>query len=303
MEEPLVSVIIPTYNAEKFVIDSIESVLNQDYKNLEIIISDDCSTDNTKQVILDFLKGKNLNFIKLFFNTKNLGVTKNGNQCLMACTGKYIAFLAGDDLMLPTKITTQINYLESHPQCVISYHNIEVFESDTNKTLYFYNSFFRNRARSGKVKDLIKYGCFCGGCSMMIRKENIPSDGYDEEFTIGSDWLLWISTLLEGGEIHYINKVLSKYRRHSNNITNRNSPQSKNSFYQALCISNKIIVNHPFYTKEALNSYGIHLRSLRHHYNGIYYKKFLLQSLRFNFSYITLILLIASIITVGRVKI
>lgn len=296
---PLVSVIIPTYNAEDFVIESIESVLNQNYDNLEVIIIDDCSTDNTQQIITDYFNNRNLPQVKLFFNEVNLGITKNCNKCLAACSGKYVVMHAGDDIMLQNKILTQVNYLEAHPECTISYHNIEVFDSQTNKTLYHYNSFFRNKARSGDVKVLIKYGCICGGCSVTVRRESIPPEGYEERYKDASDWPLWINMLMNGGEIHYIDQVLSRYRRHANNITGNDKAYV---IKDPLLFLSNLIVDHPEYASEIMQGFAITIRTLRKRYNYKYYRKFLWLSMKMHFSFISLSVLMINIITFNKVK-
>lgn len=300
MSLPRVSVIIPTYNAQDFIIESVESVLSQDYPNLEVIIADDCSTDNTQQILKDYFKD-NPN-VKLFLNEANLGVTKNCNLCLQACTGKYVALHAGDDVMLPGKISTQVEYLEKNEKCVISYHNVEAFDSKTNKRLYLHNSFLRFKARNGDAHTLIKHGCFCAGCSLMIRREYMPKTGYDERFKVGSDWFFWVKTLINGGEIHYINKILARYRRHEASITASNSTMILQSYLDTLNICNDIIINDPQYAKDALGAYGVNLRGLRKQYNGRYYTRFLYESLKFYFDIKTLIALILNILSFGRLK-
>lgn len=298
MSFPLVSIIVPTYNAENFIIESIESVLRQDYPSLEIIIADDCSTDNTQKIIEDYFKDKQVDKVKIFFHKNNLGITDNSNFCLKECNGKYIAFHAGDDVMLPGKISTQVAYMEEKEECTISYHNVEVFDSDTNKTLYFYNGFFRNKGRSGEAKDLIKYGCFACGCSIMVRREFLPPYGYDTRFKVATDWFLWIETLMKGKEIHYINKVLSRYRRHSNNTTSI----SLQGYLDTLNICNNIIIDYPQYTRIALKGYGVNLRGLRNHYNGKHYLTFLYYSFKFCPSLKTLLALTMYIISGGYIK-
>ncbi|RBQ30939.1 glycosyl transferase 2 family protein [Arcobacter sp. FW59] len=215
--QPLVSIFTPVYNAEEYIIETIESIITQEYTNIEIIISDDASTDKTP-LLLKELENKYPNIIRLFLQKTNLGITKNCNFVLKQCKGKYIAFFAGDDLMLPSKIKKQVEYMENNEKCSICYHNLEVFESQTSKHLYYFND--SKNKYEGEADMLIKFGTFNGGCSNMVRRECIPEKGYNEIIPIASDWFFWIDILANSkGTINYIDEVLGKYRRHSSNIT------------------------------------------------------------------------------------
>jgi glycosyltransferase involved in cell wall biosynthesis len=108
--QPLVSVIIPTYNRASFLTHAIESVLRQTYKNIEIIVVDDGSTDNTK-VVIDSFKGK----VQYIFTENNKGPAHARNTGMKAANGKYIAFLDSDDEYLPFKLECQVTFLEEHP--------------------------------------------------------------------------------------------------------------------------------------------------------------------------------------------
>ena len=303
MLPPLVSIIIPVYNAKNFVIESIESVVNQSYPNLEIIISDDCSTDGTQEVIKSYLKDKDSSQFKVFLNQENLGVTKNFRQCFNACTGEYIAIHAGDDVMLSDKIRTQVEFMKNKPTCVITYHNIEVFDSETNKVLYYYNSIFQNIPRSGDVRKFIKYYCFSGLSSVMIRKSSFSDHGYSDTLLVAPDWLMCVETLLKGGNVLYINKVLTRYRRHKNNITNKSSSFFSQAHLDTLNSMSYLMIFHPEYLKESLHAFAVTLRGMRHTKNSIFYNKILKTSLKISFNIKSAVALVLSLITFGKVKV
>ena len=111
---PLISVLIPTFNVEKYVTEAIESICNQTYVNLEIIIVDDCSTDMTFKILTEFTKFDNR--IKLFRNKENLGIVGALNFALAQANGKYIARMDGDDISYPHRIDILYKYLASNPQ-------------------------------------------------------------------------------------------------------------------------------------------------------------------------------------------
>ena len=105
-ENPLVTVICSCYNHENFVIESLNSVINQDYKNIELIIIDDFSSDNSKKTIKNWL----LNYPEITFiaNENNLGITKSFNNALKSAKGKYIIDLAADDILIPNCVDLQL---------------------------------------------------------------------------------------------------------------------------------------------------------------------------------------------------
>lgn len=104
----LVSVIMPSYNTAKYIGESIESVINQTYPNWELIIVDDCSTDDTDSVVVNYLSDERIRYLK---NEKNSGAAISRNYALREAKGKWIAFLDSDDVWLPEKLETQIAFM------------------------------------------------------------------------------------------------------------------------------------------------------------------------------------------------
>lgn len=225
--QPLVSVFLPTYNQQKFVAASIDSVVNQDYDNLEIVIGDDCSKDNTWQIVQEY-QSRYPEKIKAFRNHKNFGITGNCNEILKRCTGKYVAFTAGDDLFLPGKISRQVESMSRNENIILCYHNVEVFQSQTNKTLNYWNlNSGKSKAIHGSVESVAAAvvktaNSFIGGMSVMVQRSAIPVSGYDMRIPHGSDWLMWIEILANANAdsiVEYMPDVLARYRRHESNIT------------------------------------------------------------------------------------
>lgn len=121
----LVSVIMPSYNTADYIADSIKSVISQTYQNWELIIVDDCSTDNTDDIVSYFSDNR----IKYMKNKKNMGAAATRNRALREAKGKWIAFLDSDDLWLPNKLEKQINFMKSNGY-VFSYHNYEKIDEN-----------------------------------------------------------------------------------------------------------------------------------------------------------------------------
>lgn len=123
----LVSIIMPSYNTGKFIAESIKSVLLQTYTNWELVIVDDCSTDNTDKIVADF----NDNRIKYFKNEKNSGAALTRNRALREAKGEWIAFLDSDDLWMPEKLEKMINFMVYNGY-FFAYHDFEKIDEDGN---------------------------------------------------------------------------------------------------------------------------------------------------------------------------
>jgi glycosyltransferase involved in cell wall biosynthesis len=217
MKLPKVSVLIPTYNQENIIQETLYSALEQDYDNLEVVVADDASTDGTPQILLEFEK-KFTGRLKVYLHDENLGVTRNHTRGLQQCTGEFITFLDGDDLYLPGKIRRQVDFMMKNPSCGLCYHDVDVFNSETEEVLYSWSKRFGRK--KGKMKDLIRYGNFVPSVSVMVRSKDLPDYGYDDRIRIASDWMLWLDVLAKGGGMGYIDKIMARYRRHDSNMTN-----------------------------------------------------------------------------------
>lgn len=216
MPHSKVSVVLPTYNQKQFVREAIESILIQNYPNLEIIIGDDGSTDGTQEILLKY-KEKYPDLFKLILSTKNEGVTVNCNKILKECTGKYIALFAGDDVWLPGKLLLQVDLMQKSPSASLCVSKVEWFESKTNKTMFIYPRDDFNVENMSIID--IAYYIGCNGSSYMFRSDAVPKYGFEPSIPMVSDWLFVIETLRNGSVI-FINEDLARYRRHGANISN-----------------------------------------------------------------------------------
>lgn len=194
--------------------EAIESVLIQNYGNMEIVVADDASTDGSQDLLRKY-EQQHPGLFKLIFNQTNLGLVPNNNVVLGNCTGKYVAWLDGDDLFLPGKIKKQVDLLESQPGCVICHHLVEVFESDTGTVL---NNFVdKTLPKEGSI-DILFDRFYLVPCSVMTLRSACPEEGYNTLFSRHADPLFWFETAVNG-RIGYIPEVLARYRRHEGNVT------------------------------------------------------------------------------------
>jgi glycosyltransferase involved in cell wall biosynthesis len=219
--QPLVSVHVVTYNQRTFVAEALDSILAQDYPNLQIVVSDDASSDGTAEVISAFAARHPGRVIALTGGS-NLGITGNGNKCLARCEGDYVAFLAGDDLMLPGKISAQVAWLEANPRRVLCAHDVEHFDSKSGRALHLHSAMARPRHGTGAA-EFLRCGYFSATSSLMIRRSAMPARGFDERIKVHSDWKFAAECLVAGGSFGFVPGVYGKYRRHEGNATARHA--------------------------------------------------------------------------------
>lgn len=212
--KPLVSVIILSYNNEKYIKSSIESVVNQTYDNLEIIVTDDCSNDSSFEIISNYRTDDR--FI-INQNSKNLGITKNFNVGLSLSNGKYVVFTGGDDLFERDKIKIQVEFMLNNKNLKISYHNAYLIDENGEYLNKDFNHTF-NPFRKGGLLTSLYHGTFNCGCTTMIISTELK---FNEKIKSTSDWLFYLELLSSGGEIDFIDKNLASYRRHIGSYTFR----------------------------------------------------------------------------------
>jgi len=222
---PLVSVLLPTYNQEDYIGEALESALQQDYENIEIVVGDDYSKDDTWEIVSEYEREYPEKIVS-FRNEENLGVTRNCNEVLQRCSGKDIVFLAGDDVFLSGKISQQVDALEAESDRVLCYHDIEEFDHKSGETIRYYNSGDDGHnpviGDTTKVaRELVSQGTRFMDCqSVMVRADAIPKKGYDPRLPRVSDWLLWIDICMQNdGVVCYIDDVLTRRRHHGSNVS------------------------------------------------------------------------------------
>lgn len=212
-KEPLISVIILSYNHDKFLRKAIESVISQTYKNLEIIISDDCSTDNSVNVINEYSDDR---IIKVF-NQKNLGAVINNNNALRMTNGEYIALLNSDDYWDPRKIELQVKFLEENIQYGAVFSRAFIVNENNNiikKSKYFDVSIFDqdNRNRHEWIRRFFyEQNCLCHPSALIRREVYFKTELYDPMLKQLPDFKLWID-IIKFTNIYILQKKLVYYR-------------------------------------------------------------------------------------------
>lgn len=203
----LVSIIMPSYNTAKFISETITSVLAQTCTNWELIIVDDCSTDDTDAVVRPYLADGRIRYIK---NEKNSGAAVSRNRALREAKGKWIAFLDSDDLWLPEKLEKQIAFMEKN-NCRFSYTNyIEIDE----------NSVPNGRSVTGPKK-ITRHGmynyCWMGCLTVMYDAETVGLVQI-ADIKKNNDYAMWLKACKKA-DCYLLDEVLAKYRKRSGSIS------------------------------------------------------------------------------------
>ncbi len=213
---PLISVVMSTYNRESMIKESIDSILNQTFSDFEFIIIDDNSIDNTFEIIKEY----NDNRIKLFRNEKNSGCTFNYHNAQNIAKGKYIAHIDDDDISLPLRLEKQFQYMEEHPEIVLLGSFIETFGENVRPSWVFYTDPLKLDF------SMNFYNPLCHS-SIMYRKSFVEVQGinYDISKKCAQDYDFYKQIIKCGGRLANIPNVLVRYRMHSNRLTDIKNTQ------------------------------------------------------------------------------
>lgn len=215
----LVSVVVLTYNQEQFIRETLDSVLDQDYGNVQIIVSDDGSSDSTPLILEEYSKKYPSKIISVYSEV-NTGIPANVNRALSHVRGEFLAWLGGDDVMLPKKISKQVDLLEVRKDAVACCHDAEVFVSETNFIIGLFGA-LKNKNKQyieGGVELWFLPDYFILPSTVMYRTKYLPNHGFDERLKLKNDWLFDIEVFRHGICVP-LNEVLVRYRRHNNNVT------------------------------------------------------------------------------------
>lgn len=197
----LVSIVMPSFNTAPFIAESIKSVLAQTYYDWELIIVDDCSTDNTDDVVKPFLSDSRIHYLK---NDKNSGAAVSRNRALREANGRWIAFLDSDDLWMSDKLSKQISFMEEYDYH-FSYTNYVEINTDGQKT---------GVSVTGPKK-ITKTGFFnyCWpGCLTVMYDRNVVGLIQIADIKKNNDYAMWLKVCRKA-DCYLLNDVLAKYRR------------------------------------------------------------------------------------------
>ena len=231
---PKISVIMPFYNCEKFLDESIWSILNQTFSDFEFIIINDASTDKSEEIVKKYLTDKRIIYIK---NTENKWIVFNLNKVIDLVKGEFVARMDGDDISEKSRFQEQLDFLEKNKDICLVWSFVELIDENWEKIWTLEKNIQNEKIK----KDLFLYSQFIHP-SVMIRTDILKKYKYREEFLYCEDYDLWFRLIYWWLLTANLDKYLLKYRIHSNS-------SSKNS---------KIITKRNFILrKEAIKKYNL----------------------------------------------
>ncbi len=198
---PKITVLMPTYKGARYLRETIDSVLAQTFRDFELLIINDCSPDNTDEIIASY-RDSRIRYVK---NKKNLGISGSSNYGFSIAEGKYIARQDHDDISAPSRLEKQFNYLEQHPETGVVGTGFKVFGSKRKTVIYPEND--------ADIKALLLFKMPLAHQTSMMRKEAFLKNNlkYDESYASSNDRKLWIDAM-DFMQFHNLQEPLLKYR-------------------------------------------------------------------------------------------
>lgn len=239
--KPKISVIIPTYNYGEYVSEALDSVLAQTYKDYEIIVIDDGSTDNTKDIVGKYIENS-IGNIKYIYQ-ENKGVSNARNTGIKNARGEYIAFLDADDIWFPDKLELQMDLFEKNPELGLVFCNTFSFNehSSSKKTGFQLNP----AGEPAKILQSLVIRNRISTNTVIVKKRYFDKTGlFDEDLRFGEDYDMWLR-IAKYYKVDYLNTVLTKYRLHVNNLSKINKEKEERVIIDMIKIRKRALQENP----------------------------------------------------------
>ncbi len=237
------------HNEEAFLAEAVESVLAQDFGDFEVIISDDGSTDATPAIARSFAE-RDPERIRVLRGEQNQGKPFALNRALTIQRGELIAWLDGDDVMLPGKLERQVAALDAEPAAAGCTHDAEIFDSDSGRSIGRFSRVMSGvPLRSGGIELWFDPTYRMLPSATMIRSALCPPGGFEERLAYTNDWLFDIEVFRHGRCVA-IDDVLVRYRRHADNFTTR-ADQSGASYEEGMMAMALVTARYPELVRRA----------------------------------------------------
>lgn len=222
-----VTVCVFTYNSSAYVEETLESIKKQSWSDLILMISDDCSTDNTISVCKKWLGGNRDRFVdtKLLTIDHNTGTSANSNRAWDACTTEYFKGIAGDDILLPNCIEDNMAYVTEHPDAIFVFSRAKAFGVSPDRCRSYEQKAFDYtffQMTPEQQYDRIKYGSCLPAATPFCNINKIREMGlrHDERIPFLEDRPKWINVIRKGIKFHFFDKETVLYRLHEKSLSN-----------------------------------------------------------------------------------
>ena len=219
-EQPIVTVVVYTYNSSEFVLETLDSIKQQTYQNLMLCISDDCSSDSTVELCTKWIEENKDRFIKtkLLTSDRNTGISANANRAWDACETEYIKDIAGDDLLLPNCIQDYVEYIQDNPDAVVIFGRVKSFYVNHGKKKWridpCHDYGFFELTPQEQYNYLLHKGNHLPAASCFYNIYKLREQGFchDERIPLLEDYPKWIIFARIGIHFYYLNKFTVCYR-------------------------------------------------------------------------------------------
>ena len=226
-KQPLVSVIVVCYNAAEFIIETLESVKNQTYKNIELIVSDDGSKDRTADIAKAWIDENKKAFVRTEIITvdHNTGVSANYNRAVKACQGEWIKNVDGDDLITSNCIQDNLAYVENNPEASVVFSNAIIFGDLKGKRVEqgfcitenkkaFFNKDAKQQYHTLLFDNILPSQTF------FVKSSLLKSHPYNERYMALEDAPMWVQLTKDGNKFYYFDSVTALYRKNESTTNN-----------------------------------------------------------------------------------
>lgn len=222
----LVSIVVLIYNSQDFIKETLKSIVEQSYKEIEILLCDDCSNDNSLIIAEEFLKSVKFNSFKIIKNEVNLGIPKNCNNGVEAARGEYIKLIAADDILIKDCIKSNVEFMEKNKNNIqysrlINFHveNGEIIESKSN---FVFDKKINNLTAEQQFDKMI-FENFIPAPTVFFRKNVFEKYGmFNEKYKLMEDYPMWVKVLYNNEKIYFLDEVTILYRIHNASLSNSN---------------------------------------------------------------------------------
>lgn len=232
----LVSVIVVSYNSEKTIIETLDSILMQTYKNIEIVVSDDKSSDRTISIVKEWMQ-KNGSAVKtkIVESINNTGIPGNVNRGIRACSGNLIKLIAADDLLMPDAIKQYLVFYHKNIKTNIYVSKVELFGEVTNSYIEYCKNAYEFMQGDNQYRKMLISNFMIAPSVGILNKKTIEEMGmFDERFPAFEDYPFYLKLLRHGYKYVLIDEPLVQYRISDNSVSNGMSKRymkSMSSFF------------------------------------------------------------------------
>lgn len=286
--EPQISIIMASYNYAHLIAESIESVINQTYTDWELIVIDDCSSDNSIEIIQKY--SENSNKIKLITHETNKGLCETIKSGIKAAQGKYIAFLENDDYWREDCLEKRMELFEKYPDIGAIFNSVKLFgDKESIESLDYYftrrNLILKNITWPQNINMLFFILNVVPTFSCLITTKNLLENCcFESPFKPCLDWWLWIQLSLKN-EFYYLKEDLTFWRRHKSCYTERSKEEAEvalqsflSSAYSKFCIKNLTFMKKIIYLLFTNRKYEKIFRGALRKLFEIYFPHFIIYS-------------------------